>query len=147
VPVPNEETWRAEARTFAAYLGSSRVPAGLAERYREAVTDWQIEATAFDERLARFAAVHPALTSLADSYARIVRPYGDLRRRLTLMLALLESHGSTHIRYDSANPSSRVAAWLALAASTAGWGARTLIAILILAPMHGITSLASRSGR
>ena len=63
----------------------------------------------------------PGLTSIADTYARFARPYGDLRRRLTLMLALLETHGATHAAYDRAQPSSAAGAWLALAGLGTLW--------------------------
>ncbi|MGH7712767.1 MAG: hypothetical protein ACREOG_15865 [Gemmatimonadaceae bacterium] len=139
--MPNERAWQAEARTFAAYLGTPRVPAEIVERYQHAIQDRRVDDTRFDRWLGRFAAAHPLLTSVGDVYARIARPYGDLRRRLTLMLALLETHGATHARYDRAAPSHPAVAWLALAASAAAWGARAIIALLILAPLHAIASL------
>ncbi|MGQ0642272.1 MAG: hypothetical protein ACT4P6_16110 [Gemmatimonadaceae bacterium] len=142
--MPNEATWRAEARTFAAYLGSPQIAAEVVERYRRAVEDWRLPNPLFDRWLRRLAAVHPVLTSLADAYARVVRPYGDLRRRLTLMLALLESHGATHARYDRARPASSTTTWVALAAVAVLWGASTLVAFMLLAPLHLLASL-SRS--
>jgi len=145
--MPNERTWRAEARTFAAYLGSPALPADIVERYRWAVEDWRADRARFDRWLTGFAAAHPVLTSLADAYARIARPYGDLRRRLTLMLALLESHGATHALYDRARPSNAVLAWLALAGSAAAWSVRTLIAFVFLAPLHAVASVTGRTQR
>jgi hypothetical protein len=140
--MPNElARWQAEARTFAAYLGAPRIPGEIAERYHKAIQDRRVADTRFDRWLGRFAAAHPLLTSLGDAYARIARPYGDLRRRLTLMLALLETHGATHTRYDRAAPSHPAVAWLALAASAAAWGVRIIIALFILAPLHAIASL------
>ncbi len=143
--MPNEAAWRAEARSFAGYLGSPQIPADVAARYRTAIEDWRGEASRFDRWLVRLAALHPLATSFADAYARIARPYGDLRRRLTLMLALLESHGATHASYDRARPSSPAVAWLALAGSAAVWGARTVIALLIFAPLHGIARIGDPS--
>lgn len=145
--MPNEAAWRAEARAFAAYLGSPSVPTEIVDRYRLAVADWHTEPVGFDRWLRRIAAVHPLLTSLADAYARLVRPYGDLRRRLTLMLALLESHAATHALYDRARPSSLVVAWVSLGWSAVWWGLRTLVAFIVLAPLHVIASIVAPAQR
>jgi len=134
--MPNEREVR-EARTFASYLGSPSFPSEISDRYRQAIADWRSgPPDRFDAWLVRFAATSPAFTALADSYARVARPYGDLRRRLTLMLALLETHGATHGVYDRARPSSAAAAWLALAGAGTMWALRSVLAALICAPAH-----------
>ncbi len=147
--MPNEQAVR-EARTFASYLGSAAFPSEIAERYHRAIQDWRgVPADRFDAWLLRFAASSPVLTSIADTYARFTRPYGDLRRRLTLMLALLETHGATHEVYDRARPSSAAAAWLALAGAGTLWALRTLLAGVICAPAHlllGAKTSARQSG-
>ena len=134
--MPNERDVR-EARTFASYLGSPSFPSEISDRYHAAIGDWRIGSSdRFDAWLVGFAAMSPALTSLADTYARFARPYGDLRRRLTLMLALLETHGATHAAYDRARASSAAAAWLALAGAGTVWALRALLAAVICAPAH-----------
>jgi hypothetical protein len=141
--MPNEEGLVAEARTFAAYLGASSVPPEIAERYRMVVAAW--ERQGFDAWLGRIAAAHPVLASLADAYARRAWPYGDLRRRLTLMLALLESHGTTHAAYDRASPAPAAVVWLMLAGFGTLWVVRTLLAFLLFAPLHLVSRLAARA--
>ncbi|MGH7693737.1 MAG: hypothetical protein ACRENH_02095 [Gemmatimonadaceae bacterium] len=134
--MPNEREVT-EARTFASYLGSPSFPSEISDRYHAAIGDWRVGPyDRFDAWLVRFAATSPALTSLADTYARFARPYGDLRRRLTLMLALLETHGATHAVYDRARASSAAAAWLALAGAGTAWALRALLAAVICAPAH-----------
>jgi hypothetical protein len=134
--MPNERDAR-EARTFAAYLGSPSFPSAIAERYHRAIQEWRAAPSdRFDAWLVRLAGTSPGLTSIADTYARFARPYGDLRRRLTLMLALLETHGVTHAAYDRARPSSAAGAWLALAGLGTSWGLRWLVAVAICAPAH-----------
>lgn len=134
--MPNERDAR-EARTFASYLGAPSFPSEISERYHRAIQDWRAAPSdRFDAWLVRFAGASPGLTSIADTYARLARPYGDLRRRLTLMLALLETHGATHAAYDRARPSSAAGAWLALAGLGTLWALRTLLAVVICAPAH-----------
>ncbi len=143
--MPNEREVR-EARTFASYLGSPSFPSEISDRYHAAIGDWRIGSyDRFDAWLVGFAATSPALTSLADTYARFARPYGDLRRRLTLMLALLETHGATHAAYDRARTSAAAAAWLALAGAGTVWALRALLAAVICAPAHLV--LGAKSSR
>ena len=143
--MPNEREVR-EARTFASYLGSPSFPSEISDRYHAAIGGWRIGSyDRFDAWLVGFAATSPALTSLADTYARFARPYGDLRRRLTLMLALLETHGATHAAYDRARTSSAAAAWLALAGTGTVWALRALLAAVICAPAHLV--LGAKSSR
>lgn len=135
--MPSDTSWQSEAATFGSYLGAAQLPAEIAERYQLAVQDWpSVGFDRFDDWLLHFAAGHRFQTSLADAYARLARPYGDLRRRLTLMLALLESHGATHDPYDRAQPATPLRTWLALAGSAGGWGLRTLLAMAICIPAH-----------
>lgn len=144
--MPNEAPERRQARTFAAYLGSPVCPSAVAERYGRVVQDWTAR-DRFDAWLVGVAAIHPALASLADTYARFARPYGDLRRRLTLMLALLETHGATHGAYDRARPSGALPAWLALAATGTLWALRTVVATLICAPTQLLLGTMPPTGR
>jgi hypothetical protein len=134
--MPNEQDTR-EARTFASYLGAPSYPSEISERYHRAIQDWRATPSdRFDAWLVRLAGMSPGLTAIADTYARLARPYGDLRRRLTLMLALLETHGATHAAYDRARPSSTAGAWLALAGVGTLWALRALVAVVICAPAH-----------
>lgn len=134
--MPNEREVR-EARTFAAYLGAPSFPSEISERYHRAIQDWRAAPSdRFDAWLVRLAGASPELTAIADTYARFARPYGNLRRRLTLMLALLETHGATHAVYDRARPSSAAGAWLALAGLGTIWALRALLAVAICAPAH-----------
>lgn len=106
-----------------------------------AIESWRDVPPRFDRWLGLVAGMHPVLTALADAYARIARPYGDLRRRLTLILALLETHGATHSAYDRAAPTHPVVAWLLLGVSAAAWAIRSIVALILLAPMHAVASL------
>ncbi len=135
---------RAEAVTFAAYFGSSRPPAEVVARYELALAgEAASTGDRFDDWLIGFARRNRIFTSLADAYARVARPYGQLRRHLTLMLALLETHGTTHAAYDRARPSNTAVAWVAIGATAVGWAVRTVVAALICGPTHLVMSFAA----
>lgn len=139
---------RAEAATFGAYFGSATLPPEVVARYELALAAEQASTDdRFDDWLVTLAARHRSLTGIADAYARFARPYGRLRHRLTLMLALLETHGDTHAAYDRAQPSNTAVAWLAIGASASGWAVRTVVAALICGPAHLVMSLAPPAHR
>lgn len=126
-----------EFLVFARYLGARTPPARLIDHYRRmhpAALSGPV--SRLDERLVALARWSPLAAGLADSYARLARPYGLLRRKLTLTLALLESAAGTHAYYDTANPAPPLTAWFALAALGAAWAMRTLVAVIVIAPIH-----------
>jgi len=140
------ETAEALAREFAVwcrYLGTaapeSRAVAAYVRGHPLAAT---YAGDRFDRTLVAVARRSPAWCALADSYARRARPYGTLRRKLVLALAVLESTPRAHADYDTARPGSAAGSWLALAALGAGWAVRSAAAVVLLAPLH----LASRLG-
>jgi hypothetical protein len=59
---------------------------------------------------------------------------------------VLESSPATHADFDTAAPSAPAFAWLALAALGARWAMRTLVALVVLGPVHLYTALAEGRG-
>jgi hypothetical protein len=132
-----------EFRVFAEYLGSravsERLPVLYARMHRavEAASHPRgRRAATLDALLLSVARHSPFGAGLADAYARWLRPYGPLRRKLTLTLALLESAAETHAAYDAARPASAIATWIALAGAGCRWAGRTVLAVVILGPLH-----------
>ena len=133
-----------EFSVFARYLGSGEAAQALAPQYVVMQPSMLRESVASkDGWLVAFARTGVAATALADAYARLASPYGVLRRKLVLTLALLESAGATHAQYDSARPEPRARTLLSLALLGARWALVTLAAIVVLAPLH----LAAGAGR
>src|SRR5512136_1723937 len=61
-------------------------------------------ARTFDRMLTQIAGVNPFLTGLADSYARFFCKSATLRKKLVLLLAILESCGPTCRCFDMPDP-------------------------------------------
>ena len=136
----------AEFRTFATYLGASGELSGPAARYADLHwTSDDGELVPLDRWLLAFARSGPALTALADAYARIVRPYGVLRRKLVLALAVLEFSRGTHGHFDTARPARTLVSWLGLFGLGALWLTKLLVACLVFAPLHVVSKARSRS--
>lgn len=132
-----------EFAVFASYLGSTETAPRTAACYVRAHVSVAPPTDAFDRWLVTVARRSVVACSLADAYARVVRPYGAIRCKLVLTLAVLESSPVLHRRYDTANPSSRLVAWGAIVCVGLGWVARSMLAALLLAPLQ----LAARLSR
>ncbi len=149
-PQPSPQELEREFAVFAGYLGASLVDSRLAAAY---VRAHQSLANVADDRLdawlltlARGGALRCAL---ADCYARRTRPFGLLRRKLVLTLAVLESMPQTHAAFDTAVTSSAMAAWASLVALGVRWGVTTAAAVVTCLPAHlllAITPAPKRHG-
>src|SRR5215469_12600701 len=86
-----------ECAVYARYL-SGHPPTGyLVEKYLDfyqklggKAEPGEVESDPFDSFLVRVSAEGPTWARLADSYARVFRPGSALRKKLVLVLALLE---------------------------------------------------------
>ncbi len=96
--------------------------------------------TAQDRMLVRIAARGPFMTGLADAWARFFAPAGDLRRRLTLLLAILESTSPGEAAFEPP-AGGRVRAIVGVLGAAAGFAVRLLLAFLVIAPRHALLRL------
>ena len=81
-----------ECRTFTRYLVSRDPTPYVVQQYRAAHAAVRAyEATGFDARLAALGRAHPALAFFADAHARVFAPRGAFRKKLVLLLAILET--------------------------------------------------------
>lgn len=118
-----------ECEVFTHYLcGSSPTPY-VAEKYADAQRrNLAYAATAsFDRYLIRIARLHPIATKLADVYARLFAPASVLRKRLILLLAILESTTFSDAFLERVDSSSKL-----VIASEAAWRGFVLLMALLL---------------
>ncbi|MEO7964611.1 MAG: hypothetical protein ABIT38_11975 [Gemmatimonadaceae bacterium] len=140
----DRDTLAREYAIFAAYLGAGDSASSVrsAHLYGEAHVNLPPNADRLDRWLVTVARYGGVGCSLADAYARRVRPFGLLRRKLTLTLALLESGKATHAQYDEAHPASMPVTLAALGAVGVWWIVRTVVATVVLAPLHLVAIIA-----
>lgn len=79
--------------------------------------------------------------ALADSYAARFRKRSPLRRKLVLLLALLESVPSTAQWMDTPGFGGPVLAILKVAVAGALEGLRVLLGLVVFGPVHALTAL------
>jgi hypothetical protein len=113
-----------ECSVFCRYLSGEEPSDYVRAKYRAAHEAGAVEpadgATSFDRALVAIARGGPWLTRAMDSYARVFANAGLLRRKLVLVLALLETKSPSDRAVDSPTSSSKLAffasiAWLGLA--------------------------------
>lgn len=76
------------------------------------------------------------MTRLADAYAGRFCPGSALRRKLVLLLGLLECAQPSATHLDSPAARSVVGAWAGLTAAAVRYAVSLAAAVLLLAPLH-----------
>ena len=142
-----DERLEQEGRVLGRYLAGGIIPAHLVARYADHVSATEIPGRdQLDRTLLRAAQFGGAVTRMADAYARWLRPTGALRRRLTILCALVESSPPYHIELGAPREGSRRGSAAALVVIGLMGGVTLFGAVLLFGPVH-LVLLALRKGR
>jgi hypothetical protein len=115
-----------ECRTFTRYLVGQRPTPYVVEKYCDAhAISLNGDSDLFDARLTAVARWHPETACIADAYARFFAPRGMLRKKLVLLLAILEISPPFFREFDQPLGGGRIAQVL-------GFGVRLLKFVLAL---------------
>jgi NADH dehydrogenase len=135
-----------ECRVFAAYLASPEPGDYILEKYRDAHRKTRSFAASgpFDRFLLSFAKANPALTPLADSYACLLARGSALRKKLILLLAILECCPPEHGFVDSVDAGGKALLYLRSLQKGLLFALRFFLAALLLVPFHIVLALAGR---
>ena len=141
------DTLDRECDVFCRYLTGAEAGDYVRSRYRAAHERGALEprdgASAFDRALVALARAGPFATRLADSHARVFTSGGLLRRKLVLVLALLEVREPE--RVDTLTHRTR-AGFLAHAALLgAGFALLLLVSTALLLPVRLVCALGGKS--
>lgn len=136
----NDKRIERECRVFTIYLLGLEPDDFIRGKYAQAFGPGQrlngLTETAFDRLLGRLAAIHPLITQGIDSYARIFFPQSLVRRKLVLVLAILETWGPTTVKTDYVDESSRIGLVLRIMARMIASGLLLVLTTLALGPVH-----------
>lgn len=129
-----------ESRVFARYLLGRPVGEEVLRSYEAAVQGGAAgphpEPIAFDRLVAALARATPALTRLVDMYSRHFRRTSPVRKRLILMLAILESHAPLYAELDRVDRGGKAVMYARMAFTVLGSGLLLLLGVLLLTPMR-----------
>jgi len=102
--VLDDKTLNRECSVFSIYLIGEPPSEYVKKKYREAhQTGSLLDAAAHpaEEFLVRVATIAPWSIKIIDVYTRIFRPFSTIRKKLVLLLAILESCAPSHARLAS----------------------------------------------
>lgn len=130
-----------ECEVFCRYLIGEAPTAYVVEKYEAGVKSEvfrQAKPTTFDLKLLQFAAKRPLLTGLADAYSRFFRPNSILRRKLVLLLAILEST-TFAAQVDESDDRGLIGFLAGSTIATAGFAARLAAGVALFLPLQILT--------
>jgi NADH dehydrogenase len=131
----------AECRVFTDHLLGCEPGAYVTAKYRaaHAAVPALSEYGRSDEALIAFARRGPIRAKLADAYAAVFAPRSALRKKLVMLLAILETSQSTYPQVDAAIGGSRAATLVRLVASGAGAVGALALGTMVLLPRRVMT--------
>jgi NADH dehydrogenase len=142
-----EDALDAECRVFTAHLVGRTPDDYIVSRYRAAhaaLPALAAEGDA-DAALTAFARRSPARARIADAYAARFAPHSALRKKLVVLLAILETSPATWRDIDARIAASRGGALLRMLAAGAGAIAALALGAMLLAPARVMWRRRSRS--
>jgi hypothetical protein len=137
-----------ECHVFTRLLAGEAATAGIIAKYREAhaVLEGCVPESAIDRRLTSVARGGAPLARVADAYARLFAPNTAFRRKLVLLLAILETSPPFHARIDRTEPRGPVTT-IGRLALAGGMGVLAAMAgMLLFGPLHLWAMVAGRRG-
>lgn len=127
-----------ECRVFTRYLADQLPDDYILDKYAQAFEAGQplhnMAESAFDRLLVRLAATHPVMTQASDIYSRFFYSDSPLRKRLVLLLALLESRAPTAAGFDTPTHTGLPGLVLGMTLHGVGSGVLLVLATLTLLP-------------
>jgi len=124
-----------ECEALTRYLVGSAPSAYVLQSYRRLRPTAAIAEAPIDRALDRAVRLGPTTARMADAYARRFRPTGSLRRRLTLLLAILENAPDTWERVGAGTAAGPLAAGARIAGTLLASGIALVAGILVFGPI------------
>jgi hypothetical protein len=135
-----------ECRTFARYLCGIDAPDDVVRSYLRGLQSTAFRdgppVTPLDDMLQSLARRGVLRAALADTYARFFAPGGALRRRLVLLLAILES-GPLAQAFEPPEPGT-ARAFVELIGLAARFALLLPAALIVVGPLHVVTLVRGR---
>ena len=136
---------RDEGSTFAKYLLGSEPDEYIVRKYVEAhgANPAFVAVKHTDRRLVQFARLGTVATRLADSYVRVFVPHSALRRKLSLVFAIIETSPSHHRTLDQSTQASFAGSIGRLVVHVTTGALVALLAVLVVLPVHLTATIGS----
>jgi NADH dehydrogenase len=129
-----------ECKVFCHYLVNTPPIEYVSKKYADAQraknSDFQFRSSSFDRFLIKFSQWNTIYTRVSDSYTRVFSKHSVFRKKLILLLAILETT-SPHYKYlDTIDSSSMTTFYISLFKNCFIFGSILLLSLVILGPVH-----------
>ena len=129
-----------ECLAFSRYLINVEASAYILKKYNDAHKTKHAELQArngsFDRFLINFSMKNKLFAKFSDSYTRVFFKQSVLRKKLLLVLAILESAHPYHIRIDSVDSYRKPTLFIMMALKTMNFLFSFILSLLLIAPLH-----------
>ena len=127
-----------ECRALARYLTGQDAPPYVVDKYGDAHARLPHlrEGSGFDRFLVRLAVRHPLLARLADAHTAVFARRAVVRQKWVLLLALLETTGSTAGHFDRPDHGSPGRLALSALGVAVGYAAALALSLVTILPLH-----------
>ena len=140
-----------ECRVFAQYLTGHDPTPYVRDKYRDAhVGNTAVTLTPktpFDAFLLRIALTCPLLMKTVDGYSALLLKRSVLRKKLVLLLAILECSPPTHTCFDRPDASAPFLLYTRSLAVGLLFSLSLILGIVLLVPFHLVYTLQSKTAR
>jgi hypothetical protein len=137
-----------ECRVFCQYLLNQEPNSYVREKYLDAHKTEQVERglepTFFDHLLIKIAVMNTTCTKLVDAYTRWVYKQSLFKRKLVLLLAILENCSPYYSSFERADVSRRYIAFLRILQKSFGFTVASIVSALFLVPIHIVSVVLTR---
>ncbi len=134
------DTISEECHVFVRYLIGQEPSNYILRKYIEAHTirhiSSGIDEPVFDKFLLYVARRHPCLTRMIDTYTCIFLRKSLIRKKLVLLLAILETCSQTHSYFDCPYASNKIILCLKMMQNGIFFMVRMVVSILIFSPLY-----------
>ena len=135
-----EDMLNLESVKFCKYLvgifPDSYVSAKYVEGHKKTGLFPYSEIPLLDRFLLKISRIHPLLTKMADSYARIFYKKAAIRKKMLLLLAILECHMPYYSLLDTPDCRDRSSAYLLIFKKSLSFAATLTGSLLLIGPFH-----------
>lgn len=149
VDTPPQAALDHECRVLTSYLLRLAPSSYVLAKYRDAHAAGALPASPagpFDRLLARLAIRRPSLLKLVDAYASVFFRTALVRKKMVLLLAILEASPRVHACFDSPDPGGTVGLLAGIAGRGSAFLLTLLLAVVVLGPLQFAFTLRSSIG-
>jgi hypothetical protein len=138
-PIVDRKALDRESLVFCRYLVGVKPNDYIRGKYREAHRNHSLASSdpssPADDLLIRISRISPLTTRIIDTYTRVFRPFSLVRKKLVLLLAILESSAPMYQYLDSVEAISMPVFLLRSVQRFLGFAMLSAVAILLVFPL------------